>query len=210
MHDPREPRDAHDQRRPTEAGSDDPGLLLDPDCFTFTKAIEDGYETFLAELNQLDSDEFLRWPHEDAFDGEWLVYPLVEHCRPEGFEVDMERHARRCPHSVEFLSRIPRLRGAAFSRLTPGSRIHPHCDHEVKGVIRAHLGLHIPDGSNLYFDETHHRWAEGKLLLFNGQERHSVVNESPVPRDILMVDIELVLREAAVAGVEWVPWCPER
>ncbi len=213
MRDPGDDRrrtDDADRRPPArDADEREPITLLDPDCFTFTKRLEAGFEVFRRELDRLDESEFVRWSDEEAFDGEWLVYPLVEHCRPDDLDLDLERNRRRCPESVRLLEAVPRLKGASFSRLTPGSRIHKHRDESVPGVIRGHLGLHVPRGCNLYFERDHHCWAEGRLLLFNGQETHSVVNESDAPRDILMVDLALVLREAMTAGVSWVPWCPD-
>jgi hypothetical protein len=175
-------------------------MLLDASRFSFTDAMERAYPVFRRELEDLRPEEFIRWPAEDAYTGDWLVFPFVVHCAPPGFSCDVDGNRARCPESARILLGTPRVRGAAFSRLTPGSSIRPHPDLEVPRVVRAHLGLRVPDGAELIVGGHSHGWEEGRLLLFNGQILHSTRNNGTVPRDILIVDFEMTADELALVA----------
>jgi len=175
-------------------------MLLDAKRFSFTDTMERNYPVFRRELEALRPEEFTPWPAEGAYTGDWLVFPFIVHCTPDGFTCDVEHNRARCPETTRILLETPRLRGAAFSRLTPGSTIRTHPDLEVPGVVRAHLGLHVPDGAELVIGGHSYCWQEGGLLLFNGQILHSTRNNGDAPRDILIVDFEMTPDEAALVA----------
>ena len=71
------------------------------------------------------------------------LLPVILACTPEGFDCDLERNRAGCPETTRILESMPCVRGAAFSRLDPGSFIPPHTDEYRPGVMRIHLGLRV-------------------------------------------------------------------
>jgi beta-hydroxylase len=176
-------------------------MILDPEHFSFTRDIERHYPVFRRELDSLADDEFTVWPAVGAYCGTWRVFPFIEHCAPEDFHSDFEANCARCPETSKILHSLPAVRGAAFSRLDPGSAIMPHEDKPVSGILRTHLGLKIPMGSQLIVGGEIYHWTEGKMLLFDGQIEHAALNESSESRDLLIIDMVLTPDERAYAGI---------
>jgi len=176
-------------------------LLLDSSLFWFTDVFEEAYPIFKRELATLHDELFDPWPIPDAYTGSWTIYPLIGENPPDGYQVDLASNLARCPDTAEFLLQIPRLRLASFSRLTPGSFIHAHTDAPFPGIIRCHLGLSVPEGATLIVAGERLTWDDGKLLLFDGQIVHGVINESDRSRDVMLLDMELTEDERAIAGI---------
>jgi beta-hydroxylase len=99
---------------------------------------------------------------------------------------------------VRALQSLPNIDSAAFSRLAPGCHILPHVDRYFPGVVRAHLGLIVPPGARARIGSTYATWAEGKVLLFDGQIEHEVANLGPEPRTVLLADFVLTEEEQRV------------
>lgn len=175
-------------------------MILDTERFGFTREIERHFPIIRRELDNLAPEEFIIWPAVGAYSGAWRVFPFIEHCSPEDFHCDLEANCARCPETARFLHTLPRVRGASFSRLDPGSTIRTHADLPVPGILRTHLALKIPEDAELILAGVPHRWTEGKLLCFDGQIEHSTINTSSQPRDVLIID--MILNEEELAYVQ--------
>lgn len=68
---------------------------------------------------------------------------------------------------------------ALISRLEPGKTIEPH-DGPYQGVLRYHLGLHIPQnsGSHISLNDAKYEWKNGEGKMFNECHTHYVINPS--------------------------------
>jgi len=71
-------------------------------------------------------------------DNNWKTYFLAGH------GVNCEENAKRCPETTRILKKIPNLKNAFFSILSPKKHIPAH-KGPYNGVLRYHLGLIIPE-----------------------------------------------------------------
>jgi len=82
------------------------------------------------------------------------------------------------------------VKHVSISTWKPGAVIKPHMG-PFKGVIRLHIGLHIPPGNCwLFLDGKKHYWKEGEVFAFDDTYLHYGANETDEDRVILYVDLE--------------------
>jgi beta-hydroxylase len=97
-----------------------------------------------------------------------------------------------CPRTATLLDQVPGLITANFSVLEPGARIQAHCGI-FAGVLRYHLGLLVPQGSELcglrVGNDVRH-WREGASLLFDDTHQHEAWNLTPQDRVVLLLDVK--------------------
>ncbi len=117
-------------------------------------------------------------------DNDWKTFFLL------GYDYEAVENAKRCPETVRILKRIPNVKTAFFSILSPGKHIPPHRG-PYNGVLRYHLGLIVPEpkeqcririGNDIRF------WEEGKSIVFDDTFNHQVWNDTDGFRAILFVD----------------------
>jgi aspartyl/asparaginyl beta-hydroxylase (cupin superfamily) len=117
-------------------------------------------------------------------DDQWKTFFLT------GIGMDCEGNARRCPETMRILRKIPGMKTAFFSILSPGKHIPPHRGPYV-GVLRLHLGLIVPEPREKVririADQICH-WEEGKCLVFDDTYNHEVWNDTDGYRVVLFVD----------------------
>lgn len=96
----------------------------------------------------------------------------------------------RCPATEAAVRRIPGMKTAMFSILSPGKKIPPHRG-PYNGILRYHLGLVVPEPDRCAIRVGHEtrRWGVGSSLLFDDTYEHEVTNESVHERVVLFVDI---------------------
>ncbi|MGH7119766.1 MAG: aspartyl/asparaginyl beta-hydroxylase domain-containing protein [Acetobacteraceae bacterium] len=124
---------------------------------------------------------------------------LVEYSREKMWKVFVfcaygarsEENCRRCPETVRLLNTIPDLELACFSILEPGAHLAAHRG-AYKGLIRAHLGLIVPEPHALVrmaVGQTTIHWEEGKCVVFDDTYRHEVWNDTASVRVVLLIDV---------------------
>ncbi|HJS86772.1 MAG TPA: aspartyl/asparaginyl beta-hydroxylase domain-containing protein [Acetobacteraceae bacterium] len=102
-----------------------------------------------------------------------------------------EENCRRCPETARLLDAIPDLEVAFFSILEPGAHLSAHRG-VYKGLIRAHLGLIVPEPRSLVRMRVGNEmvyWEEGKCVLFDDTFRHEVWNDTEGVRVVLLIDV---------------------
>jgi beta-hydroxylase len=166
-------------------------MLLDPARFGFTQALERCFEPLRAALDGIGREHFVPWPVSGAYGSGWLVYPFFLASKPQDLVYDQEANQARCPLAMPALAAVPRLQSAAFSWMDPGCHIYEHVDWEIPHVIRAHLGLRIPDGAAIRVARERGGWREGRVTVFDGQIPHEAGNLAPEPRVVLLADFEM-------------------
>jgi hypothetical protein len=85
---------------------------------------------------------------------------------------------------------IPNITTVTISILAPHTEIKPHYG-DTNGVIRAHLGLIVPDPYPVIamrVGNEERGWKDGELLLFTIVQRHMVWSKSDKRRYLLIVD----------------------
>jgi beta-hydroxylase len=167
--------------------------VFDPADFPWTRDVEAQAPAIQAELRAV----LDRWEEVPPFqvlqpeqerlttDDRWRTYVLYAYGRW------CARNRAECPATARALEGIPGLRAAMFSLLAPGKRIPPHRG-PYAGVLRYHLGLHVPQprACGIRVRGVVARWREGRSLVFDDSFDHEAWNDSDQPRAVLFVDVE--------------------
>lgn len=162
--------------------------------FPFLKDFEDNWEVIRDEAKAvLKFKEEIPAFHEISPDQyrlstekNWKTYVLF------GFGERLETNTKLTPKTAEILERVPNLQTAMFSILSPGYHIPAHSG-VTKGILRAHLGLIIPDDyekCRIRVDDTITPWREGEAFVFDDTYEHEVWNETDEERVILLWDFD--------------------
>lgn len=118
-------------------------------------------------------------------DNNWKTYFLF------GFGLKAGKNCEACPVTASLLEKIPDMKTAFFSILSPGKHIPAH-KGVFKGLIRSHLGLIIPGKKGdclMRIDNQKIFWEEGKTVVFDDTYEHEVWNNSNQVRVVLLIDI---------------------
>lgn len=113
-----------------------------------------------------------------------------------GFGSRSDRNCALCPETARLLDAVPGLQNAWFSILGPRVKVPTH-KGITKGLLRAHLGLVVPDppeACRMRLQDRILSWEEGRWLVFDDTKKHSVWNASDRERVVLLVDFERPLR----------------
>lgn len=119
----------------------------------------------------------------------------------------VKENARRCPRTIEALSKVPlshigsRTPALLFSRLEPGAHIPPH--HGMLNCrLICHLPLIVPEGCWLRVGNETRAVEQGRMLIFDDSIEHEAKNPSGELRIILLFDIwRPELTEAERGGI---------
>lgn len=118
-------------------------------------------------------------------DSKWKTFFLY------GFGKKATLNCSLCPSTTSLIEKIPGMKTAFFSILSPKKHIPAH-KGLFKGIIRSHLGLIIPgekgecrmriEGEMIF-------WKEGKMVIFDDTYEHEVWNDTKEIRVILLIDV---------------------
>ena len=117
----------------------------------------------------------------------------------------IDSNCARCPDTARLLERVPHLRNAWFSILSPRYHIPPH-QGPTNGVIRLHLGLIIPkdrDRCWIRVDKEYLHWDEGKCIVFDDFFEHEVRNNTDEQRVVLFFDVDRPMRPVGRLVNKW-------
>ena len=118
-------------------------------------------------------------------DNVWKVFIF------DAYGMKSQANRDRCPETARLIDAIPDCEVAFFSVLEPGAHLAAHRG-AYKGLIRAHLGLIVPEPSdkvrmNVGAETIH--WKEGECVLFDDTYRHEVWNDTDGVRVVLLIDV---------------------
>ncbi len=106
------------------------------------------------------------------------------------YGVLFHNNRKKFPLLAKLTDQIANITTVTISVLSPHTEIKPHFG-DTNGVIRAHLGLVVPDPyptiAMKVGDEVR-GWENGELLMFTIVQRHSVWSRSDKRRYLLIVD----------------------
>ena len=148
------------------------------DLFPWTKQLEGACADIRKEL-----DRILEHPED---------IPAFHQLSPDQSRISRDDNCGLCPKTAALLDDLPRLQNAWFSILAPHYHIPPHRG-PTRAVIRAHLGLIVPEDSQncwIRVDQEIHPWAEGKCLVFDDTYEHEVRNDTEDRRVVLFLDFD--------------------
>lgn len=162
--------------------------------FPFLSEFEDKWEAMRDEVREV-------LKHRDAIPGfeqispdqhriakaqQWKTFILY------GFGQQLEKNCKQAPITTEILSRVPNVQTAWFSILAPGYHIPAHTG-VTKGIVRAHLGLIIPqerEKCRIRVDDQIKAWENGKVIVLDDTYEHEVWNDTDEERVILLFDFD--------------------
>jgi ornithine lipid ester-linked acyl 2-hydroxylase len=123
-------------------------------------------------------------------DDNWKTYWMA------GIGMDCSENAARCPETMRLLKKIPGMKTAFFSILSPHKHIPAHRG-AYNGILRLHLGLLVPqprEQCRIRIGNEIRHWTEGKALIFDDTFNHEVWNDTDGYRVVLFVDFARPLR----------------
>ncbi len=172
--------------------------VVDKSVFPWVKELEANWREIQSELSQVLTDrDTLPSFHQVSPDQKRIsTGDNWKTCVLFVFGDRFEPNCRRCPATVRRLAKIPDLRNAGFSILSPHYRIPPH-KGPTNGVVRVHLALKIPrDSENCWLRVDDHvlHWKEGECIIFDDLYEHEVQNNTDEERVVLFFDVERPMR----------------
>lgn len=120
-----------------------------------------------------------------AADERWKSFFL------QGYGLRVMENCKMMPKTAALIDRIPNLNSAFFSILEGGAVIPPHYG-VTKGLLTCHLGIKVPDErEKCWIDVDTQRlyWTQDKCILFDDTYNHSVKNETPQTRVVLLFQV---------------------
>jgi aspartyl/asparaginyl beta-hydroxylase (cupin superfamily) len=124
-------------------------------------------------------------------DHDWKTFFLA------GIGMDCAENAKRCPETMRLLGKIPGMKTAFFSILSPHKHIPAHRG-AFNGILRFHLGLLVPEPREqvrIRIGNDFRTWSEGQALLFDDTFNHEVWNDTDGYRVVLFVDFARPLKQ---------------
>ncbi len=160
--------------------------------FPWSAAVEADWKAIRAELDQVMKrrDELPNFQDISSevktiqTDNNWKTFIFC------GYGSWSEENCRRCPATMAALKKIPGMKTAFFSILSPHKHIPAHRG-PYNGVLRLHLALLVPEPREkvtIRVDDQYCHWEEGKCLLFDDSYDHEVWNDTEGWRAVLFVD----------------------
>ena len=172
--------------------------IYDSASFPWVADVEADWKKVRAELDQVmqyrdqmpSFHEILKEVTTITTDQNWKTYFLA------GIGMNCEENARRCPETMKALRKIPGMKTAFFSILSPRKHIPAHRG-AYNGILRLHLGLLVPEPREkcrIRIGNEFRSWSEGKCLIFDDTFNHEVWNDTDGYRVVLFVDFARPLK----------------
>lgn len=173
--------------------------IYDARTFPWAAELETDWRKIRAELDQVmvyrdqmpSFQDILKEVSTIQTDNDWKTFFLA------GIGMDCGENARRCPETMRLLGRIPGMKTAFFSILSPRKHIPAHRG-AFNGVLRFHLGLLVPEPREqvrIRIGNDFRTWTEGKALIFDDTYNHEVWNDTDGYRVVLFVDFARPLKQ---------------
>lgn len=186
------------ERRVAAASIHGDPMVYNPADFPWVRELEAEWSLIRKELDEVmryrdripSFHEILKEASTITTDHNWKTYFLA------GIGMDCRENARRCPETMRLLGKIPGMKTAFFSILSPHKHIPPHRG-AFNGVLRFHLGLMVPEPREkvrIRIGNQVHSWIEGRSLVFDDTFNHEVWNDTEGYRVVLFVDFARPMR----------------
>lgn len=175
--------------------------IYDSRLFPWAGELETEWKVIRAELDQVmkfrdqmpSFQDILKEVATIQTDDQWKTFFLT------GIGMDCSRNREKCPETWRLLQKIPGLKTAFFSILSPRKHIPAHRG-AFNGILRFHLGLMVPEPREqcrIRIANDFYSWREGEALIFDDTYNHEVWNDTDGYRVVLFVDFARPL---------WAPW----
>jgi len=146
--------------------------------------IRDEILVFEKKFGYIKGMDYFSSPAEVEGSEPWSTINLMSYMRK------YHHNRERFPFLTSITDQIKNCCTVTISILPPNTNIKPHYG-DTNGIIRAHLGLVVPDlypVTAIKVGEEARGWEEGKLLLFTVVQKHEVWSKSNHRRYVLIID----------------------
>jgi beta-hydroxylase len=161
--------------------------FYDPAEFSWASALEQSFPVIKKELDQVLNQSGVGFKsymseHQQRLGG-WNTFNFFFYGKK------IEENCALCPETTRILESLPGFERdhIMFSALNPHARIPPHTG-PMNGILRAHLGMVVPQGCYIRVGPDERTWQEGKVLVFDDSFEHEVWNHSDSVRIVLFVN----------------------
>jgi len=172
--------------------------FLGNEHFPFLNAFEDRWEEIQAEAREIlklrehipGFQDVSPDQYRIATEANWKTFFLY------GFGDRVERNCKHAPVTAEIIGHSKKIHTAFFSILTPGYHIPAHTG-VTKGILRAHLGLIIPEERakcRIRVGDQFRNWQPGKVFVIDDTYDHEVWNDTGEERVVLLLDFDRPMR----------------
>lgn len=159
-------------------------MFVDTADYEFISALSARWTDVRREFDALPPGVLSPWHDRHLYeDGGWKAFGLY------AFGRRIAENCAMCPETARLVESIPGMRTAGFSRLGRQAHIRPHVGLD-RGVLRCHLGLHVPADCQLRVGNETRSWGEGESLLFDDTSEHEAWNRSDRARVVLLLDFK--------------------
>jgi aspartyl/asparaginyl beta-hydroxylase (cupin superfamily) len=160
------------------------------DTYPHLRSIHPLRPKIMKELQQ--SVNWIDWPEKNLYanTGTWKIFPLY------AFGIWAQDNCNKLPILTKFVKKIPNLKTAIISKLSPKMKLTPHqgWGEHSNNVLRAHYGLIVPENAcyigvsdkNRNEKEYH---KDDEWLVFDDSKMHMAENTSDQDRIVLILDI---------------------
>lgn len=173
--------------------------FYDPKTFPWVAEVEAEWKKIRRELDQVmvyrdqlpNLQDIMQEVRTIQTDNDWKIWFLAS------MGMDCSKNAKCCPETMRLISKIPGMKNACFSILSPHKHIPAHRG-AYNGVLRFHLGLIVPeprDEVRIRVGNDFRNWTEGKALIFDDTFNHEVWNDTDGYRVVLFVDFARPLKQ---------------
>ena len=145
-------------------------------------------------------------------DDKWLSYFFYVYGQR------FEKQCSECPDTARLLQKIPGMKTAFFSILSPGKRLPPHRG-PYRGVMRYHLPLLVPQHGpcGIRVGDQTATFEEGVGIMFDDTYEHEAWNDTKETRVVLFLDITRpmkfpfnIINSAIITVIGWSPTVRKR
>ena len=158
------------------------------DVFPFLHILKDNKLKIKNEVLKITKDQWKVWPETYLYENKlgWKVFPFY------GFGFWIERNCNKYPVISSILKKIPGLRTASLSRLTPGTKLLPHHGWAKLSnyVLRCQYGIIVKGGCILGCENEIVEMKEDKIVVFDDSKLHFAENNGKYDRIVLILDID--------------------
>lgn len=166
--------------------------IYDRTLFPWVAELESEWRLIRSELDQImrfrdqipSFQDILKEVAAIQSDDQWKTFFLT------GIGMNCEANREKCPETWRLLQKIPGLKTAFFSILSPRKHIPAHRG-AFNGILRFHLGLMVPEPREqcrIRIANDFYSWSEGEGLVFDDTFNHEVWNDTDGYRVVLFVD----------------------
>jgi hypothetical protein len=192
-----------------------------PDRLRLPVAFDTG--RLASDLESLASIEWIDHFLQDRYDGNWSVIPLrgpkgakhpvmMIYADPSAHEFEDTPMLAHCPYFREIIDSLDcEVRAVRLMRLTPGSAIREHKDHDFSfddGIIRIHIPVVTNADVEFLLNGSRVAMEAGSAWYLRLCDSHSVANKGSTDRVHMLIDAVLndwlraLLERAALDALE--------